>query len=1517
MDSVDDPLAPFHPVVRRWFADRVGEPTQVQRLAWPCIAAATHVLVTAPTGSGKTLAAFLWALDRLLSGAWPGGTVRVLYVSPLRALNNDVQRNLLEPLAELRESFAAAGQSIPDVRVLTRSGDTPTEERRRMARRPPEILITTPESLNILLTSRGGRAMLTGLATVILDEVHAVVGSKRGVHLITAVERLTHLAGEFQRIALSATVKPLERVAEWVGGFQPHGDKREPSYRRRKVEIIASRVPKRYDVEVVYPGGDEDPGVADATSDGLWRSLVAELKRPLARNRSTLVFANSRRMVEKLTRLVNEDADEELVYSHHGSLSREVRAVVEDRLKRGELQGIVATNSLELGIDIGALDEVVLVQTPPSIASAVQRIGRAGHQVGEVSRARLAPLLPRDLLHAAVMARAVLDGEIEATRPVRGALDVLAQVIVSMTAGETWQVDELFAALRACDPYHDLSRRQFDLVIEMLAGRYAEVRVRGLRPLVSLDRVDGTVRARPGADRIVYLSGGTIPDRGYFHLRVLDSSALLGELDEEFVWERSIGDTFTLGVQTWRIERITHNDVFVQPARARAAMAPFWRADERDRGFELSEKIGLFLESTALRLGEPDLASHLAMEHHLRAQAALALIRFLTAQQAATGALPHRHQLVVEHVHDPQAKDAPSQVLLHTTWGGRVNRPFAMALQAAWQAEHGVPLEVTHDDDCVSLALAERVHADEILALVRSDSVEALLRARLESTGFFGARFRSAAGTALLLPREGFRRRTPLWLSRQRAKELLESVRRFDDFAIVLEAWRTCLQDEFDLANLHRVLEELEDGRIGVREVTTSAPSPFAASVAWKRTNELMYEDDTPLGGSSKLRGDLLSEVARTAHLRPRLAPALVATFQRKLQRTFPGYAPRNAAELLDWVVERELIPVEEWRELLAAMVRDHGCDPAAMLDELRGKVVAVARPMQPGPSLVCAVENLLRIAAALGIELGELTLSMPSLDGGDAAEARNTLDELLARRTPALDSEEDATEPLAELLAEVLRYYGPVPPGFLAEVFGLDADQEREAVGALAEEQRLVLDALTADATGAQICDAENLERLLRLTRAAARPAFAALPADHLPLFLATWQGLASPGAGIEGLRSALDRLFGLPAQAGLWEAELLPARLDPYYPAWLDALLAEGELGWFGCGEERLAFCLAPDRELFVAAAPGPIDAAGAALEGGNDESVATDPGNSHDTVIPAGPGRFSFEELLAHSRLSSAALSRSLWDLVWHGQVTNDSFAAMRRGIEGRFKPAESEPPHSSGRVRRVRFERWKGTRPFAGNWRRLPQVAEVTDALDREETNRDRARILLERYGVLFRELLEHELPALQWPRLFRTLRLMELSGEVLAGQFFSGIAGLQFASHDALRVLREELPADRIWWLCAADTASPCGLGLEGVADRLPRRVATSHLVYNGTALVVTSERRGRALEIRVGPDHAKLVAYLGFLKVLLTRAVRPMRAVVVETINGEPAASSAYRASFAAAFHTTRDGTSLRLMRRY
>ncbi|MEJ2111232.1 MAG: DEAD/DEAH box helicase, partial [Acidobacteriota bacterium] len=582
-------LNDFHPIIRQWFTEKIGTPTVIQDKAWPLIQEGRHVLVTAPTGCGKTLTAFLWALHQLIQGTWETGQTRVLYISPLKALNNDIQRNLLTPLKQLQDFFAARDTHMPEIRVITRSGDTPSSERRKMRRHPPEILITTPESLNILLTSRNALPSLSGIRTVILDEIHAVVDSKRGTHLISAVDRLVPLAGEFQRIALSATVKPLDLVARFVGGYQQTGP---DTYVARPVVTVASGESKVYDLKVEFP----DDAREKMIEDSWWPALIDHFRAVLNNNRSTLLFANSRRLVEKVARLVNESEQKVVVYAHHGSLSREIRLAVEQKLKQGELRGIVATNSLELGIDIGSLDSVVMIQTPFSVSSTIQRLGRAGHRVGQVSRGSIVPTHGADFLVAAVMAHAVSEQDIEKVNPVREPLDVLTQIILSACVTQTWDIDALYDFVRTSFPFHKLKRTHYDLVLQMLQGRYADTRLRELKPRVTVDRLENTIKAKDASAYLLFMAGGTIPDRGYYNLRLQDTKAKLGELDEEFVWERNIGDPFGVGSRIWRIHRIPHNDVEVKPETRQLNIIPFWKAESRDAAFHFASKVGVFLE---------------------------------------------------------------------------------------------------------------------------------------------------------------------------------------------------------------------------------------------------------------------------------------------------------------------------------------------------------------------------------------------------------------------------------------------------------------------------------------------------------------------------------------------------------------------------------------------------------------------------------------------------------------------------------------------------------------------------------------------------------------------------------------------------------------------------------------------------------------------------------------------------------------------------------------------------------
>ena len=676
-----------------------------------------------------------------------------------------------------------------------------------------------------------------------------------------------------------------------MGGYAINGSEFEPRYTPRSVSIVdsgeKSRETKKYNIQVIFP----ERAANRIMQESVWEPLVDEFKRIISANRSTLLFVNSRRLCEKLAFKINSGEIRPIVYAHHGSLSREIRETVEQKFKAGELKGIIATSSLELGIDIGTLDEVLLIQSPFSISSAIQKIGRAGHQVGEISRGKLFPTHPRSFIEAAALTRGIIDQDIEAVKPIQCPLDVLAQIIISMTGVEKWNIDTLFNQVKTSYPYRKLNRKQFDLVLNMLAGRYADSRIRELNPRISIDSIDKTVAAKKGALLALYMSGGTIPDRGYYRLRHYKTNAIIGELDEEFVWEARIGQTFNLGTQSWRIDRITHNDVFALPGSRNVTGPPFWKAEAYNRDFHFSERIGSFLQYADKRLDYPDFAESLQQERGMDAIAVQQLIDFLKRQKHKTDcSLPHRHHLLIEFVNVGPGGAPGNQVVLHTLWGGRVNRPFAMALEEAWEERYKHTIEVNASNDCVLLLLPHKVDAIEILSLVTCSTVESLLKKRLEKTGFFGARFRECAGRSLLLTKKKVTQRVPLWLSRLQSKKLMDSVLQYEDFPILIETWRTCLQDEFDLDNLKTVLTDLESGSTAWTEIHNDYPSPMAQSESWQQLNQYMYMDDTPQAGkTSMLRSDLLQDLVFTPDLRPTVSRELVEIFELKRKRLYQG----------------------------------------------------------------------------------------------------------------------------------------------------------------------------------------------------------------------------------------------------------------------------------------------------------------------------------------------------------------------------------------------------------------------------------------------------------------------------------------------------------------------------------------------------------------------------------------------------------------------------------------------------
>src|SRR5438270_4233814 len=878
-----DPLAVFSPPTRAWFERTFDGPTPPQTLGWPAIASGAHVLIQAPTGSGKTLTAFLYAIDRLTAN--PGAGLRVLYVSPLKALNYDIERNLRGPLAGLDSKL----------RVAVRTGDTPQKERRELLKEPPDILITTPESLYLLLTSQA-REILRGVDTVIVDEVHAIAGTKRGAHLALSLERLEALAdGPIQRIGLSATQRPIEEIGVFVSGD-------------REITIVDAGTRKELDLEVVVPVEDmrelgtstsyENPPEADGSAlltsteggtNSIWPSIYPEILRLVREHRSTIVFVNNRRLAERLALRLNELAEEEIARAHHGSLAREQRVLVEEDLKAGRIPCLVATSSLELGIDMGAVDLVIQVESPKSVARGLQRIGRAGHEMGATSKGRIFPKFRADLLECAVVLQRMRAGAIEETQIPRNPLDVLAQQVVAVCADEEIEVDELHRLVRGAYPFADLSRVQLENVLDMLAGRYPSDEFAELRPRIVWDRTAGVIRGREGARRLAVTNAGTIPDRGLFGVFVTDGGGRVGELDEEMVYEARAGQVIVLGASSWRIDDITRDRVLVSPAPGVPGAVPFWKGEGVGRPYELGAAIGKFSREL-LAQREPTVEG-------LDDRASWNLIEFLREQERATGVVPSDRTVVVERFRD---EIGDWRICILTPFGGRVHAPWAMAVAARLRESLGVDVQSIWSDDGIAFHLPESDAPPATDQLILSpEDVDELVLAEVGQTALFGARFRENAARALLIPRRRPGERTPLWQQRLKAQNLLQVARKYASFPIVLETYRECLQDVFDLPALKKLLHGLQTREIDLVDVETTSASPFASSLLFDYIATYMYEDDTPpaerRAQALSLDRDLLRELLGQEELRELIDVDALAEVEASLRGN-----PRNADELHD-----------------------------------------------------------------------------------------------------------------------------------------------------------------------------------------------------------------------------------------------------------------------------------------------------------------------------------------------------------------------------------------------------------------------------------------------------------------------------------------------------------------------------------------------------------------------------------------------------------------------------------------
>ncbi|WP_328916547.1 MULTISPECIES: ATP-dependent helicase [unclassified Streptomyces] len=1539
-------LDAFSPATRAWFTGAFSEPTAAQAGAWSAIAEGSDVLVVAPTGSGKTLAAFLAALDRLAASPPPAEArrrCRVLYVSPLKALAVDVERNLRSPLAGLRQESVRLGLPEPEVRVGIRSGDTPPAERRALVTRPPDILITTPESLFLMLTS-AAREALSGVETVILDEVHAVAGTKRGAHLAVSLERLDRLLDRpARRIGLSATVRPVDEIARYLSP-------------QRRVTIVQPPSQKRFDLSVVVPvedlaelGGSpvaehSGPAAGPAERPSIWPHVEERIADLVQAHRSTIVFANSRRLAERLCNRLNEIAYERaegeplpeahspaeimaesgaargappvLARAHHGSVSKEQRALVEEDLKAGRLPAVVATSSLELGIDMGAVDLVVQVESPPSVASGLQRVGRAGHQVGAVSTGVVFPKYRGDLVQSAVVTERMREGAIEALRVPANPLDVLAQQIVAMTALDAWDVDELLTVVRQAAPFASLPHSAYTAVLDMLAGRYPSDAFAELRPRLVWDRVANTVTARPGAQRLAVTSGGTIPDRGLFGVFLAGADpkkggGRVGELDEEMVYESRVGDVFTLGTTSWRIEDITRDRVLVSPAPGVPGRLPFWKGDQLGRPLELGRAVGAWLREVGALA--PEAARKRLTSAGLDTWAVDNVLAYLAEQRQACGHVPDDRTIVVERFRDELGD---WRVIIHSPFGAQVHAPWALALGARLQERYGLDAQAMHADDGIVLRLPDAdlmgldlLDSDPALRGAEFDSdqspvgaadvafdkgeIEQLVTDQVGGSALFASRFRECAARALLLPRRSPGKRTPLWQQRRRASQLLQVASEFGSFPIVLEAVRECLQDVFDVPGLVELMGDIESRRVRLVEVTTPEPSPFARSLLFGYVAQFLYEGDSPLAerraAALSLDSRLLAELLGQAELRELLDEDVLVELDRELQWLTEDRRAKDAEAVADLL--RLLGP------LTTAELVERGADPAwAVGLESARRAIRV------------------RIAGAehwAGVE--------------DAGRLRDALGTALPVGVPVAFTE-PVKDPLGDLLARYARTHGPFTTGEAAGRFGLGAAVADGTLHRLAAAGRVVQGEFRPGGAGQEWCDAEVLRRLRRRSLAALRQELEPVPPATLGVFLPQWQHVGTHSLrGTDGLARAVEQLQGAAVPASALEKLVLPSRVTGYTPAMLDELTASGEILWAGAGA-------LPGKDGWVALYPA--DSAPLLLPAPQPLELSP----LHEAVLTALSGGYGlfFRQIADQARAagvdaSDPQLADAVWDLAWSGRLTNDTLAPLR-ALLGSGRTAGATAHRAPRSVPRGRYSSLATARPpratasrtgpptTAGRWSLVPPA-------EPDPTLRAHAltHTLLDRHGVVTRGAVAAEGVAGGFSAAYRVLAAFEETGQARRGYVVEGLGAAQFAMDgavDRLRALstareREEDHRGKVRTvvLAAADPANPYGAALPwpqqpaGVTHK-PGRKAGALVVLTDGELTLYVERGGKTL-LAWSAEEIRVQAAADALALAVREGA--LGRLTVERTNGESALTSPVgRALEAAGFHATPRGLRLR-----
>ncbi|MGZ0211997.1 MAG: ATP-dependent helicase [Actinomycetales bacterium] len=1438
---MSDVLGKFSPATREWFEGAFDAATPAQLGAWDAVSSGANALVVAPTGSGKTLASFLWAIDQLASSpppANPKQRTRVLYISPLKALGVDVERNLRAPLVGVTQTARRLGLGETDITVGVRSGDTTAQDRRLLARTPPDILITTPESLYLMLTS-AARDTLKNVDTVIIDEVHAVAATKRGAHLALSLERLDALLTKpVQRIGLSATVRPIEEVARFLGGRAPVTIVHPPSVKTFELSVIVpvpdmtipGTVASARDTAAGGSGHDDEATPESAGS--LWPHVEERIVDAILEHRSTIVFANSRRLAERLTARLNEIYDERmsegsidgdeararsqasadaaayaapqqpwkppaqmmaqggstlgaaplLARAHHGSVSKDQRAIIEDDLKTGVLRCVVATSSLELGIDMGAVDLVIQVESPPSVASGLQRIGRAGHQVGEISKGLLFPKHRTDLIHTSVAVERMRSGQIEALSVPTNPLDVLAQQTVAAVALDEIDIDDWFDTVRRSAPFSTLPRSAFDATLDLLSGLYPSDEFSELRPRVVWDRVAGTLSGRPGAQRLAVTSGGTIPDRGLFGVFMIGGEAgaagrRVGELDEEMVYESRVGDVFALGTTSWRIEDITHDQVLVSPAFGQPGRVPFWKGDGLGRPAELGEAIGAFTKEIAT--ASADDACARAQSIGLDEHAVTNLIALVTEQKASTGHVPSDTTLVVERFRDELGD---WRVILHSPYGMPVHAPWALAITARIREQLGVDGAAMAGDDGIVVRIPDTDAAPPgaDLFVFDADELEQIVTEEVGGSALFAARFRECAARALLLPRRDPGKRSPLWQQRQRASQLLDVARKYPSFPIVLETVREVLQDVYDLPALTAVTKRIASRGIRVMETETEVPSPFARALLFGYMAAFVYEGDSPLAerraAALSLDPALLAELLGRAELRELLDPDVIAQTENELQRLTPERHARDAEGLVD-------------------LLRVLGPQTVAEIE---------ARSLVTGEALATDLAGLAKANRVL-----EVTIAGERRWAGieDSARLRDALGVPLPIGVPAAFIE-PVDDPVGDLVSRYARTHGPFTLADAAARFGLGTAVVNDTLRRLAADRRVVDGEFRPGASGTEWCSVDVLRRLRSRSLAALRQEVEPVSHATLGRFLPAWQHVSAAGdslRGVDGLAQVIDQLAGYSAPASAWENFILSARIRDYSPAWLDELTTSGEVVWAGQGA--------------LAGSDGWISlhpAATAALTLPEPDRDGLSELQQSILEALAGGGAFFFRQLSNQvGSTDDKVLLKELWDLVWRSLITNDSFAPLRAHLGGTVRATRAPRPARARAYRgRVSTVMQAGPPSASGRWALL-ETAEGETTVRAKST----AELMLERHAVVTRGAVVSEGIRGGFALTYRVLSGFEETGRARRGYFIEGLGAAQFATGATVDRLRgftrdpDAAPQLLAITLAATDPANPYGAAL--------------------------------------------------------------------------------------------------------